>query len=1329
MSKSQHPYLKSNQFQKIFHSWVTSLLQLGRKRPLEIDDIFDILPDDQSQLWIDRLEQAWKNEMALANKSGKKKYKPSLFRATWKVYGNRYFIIGFFLLMHTITRFIQPFLLARFVRYFAPCSNISFTEAIILAILTSACPWIMFLTRHMSFIRSFLGGMHLRCAYSGLIFRKIMRLSIGSLGKHSSGKIVNMLTNDVQTIERLTIDGHFLWIGLLETIVVLGILWSRVGITILLAIVYTCFVLILQMICGKCIQLIWTKRVRKTDLRIKLMNEIVKSIHLVKMYVWERPFQFKVERVRKQETNYVIIQSLVNTIKIVNGQAFPQTFFLVIFGLLWYRRAPFDTDFFTIAFVLISYLRHTYLHNFSSACTNLSQYWVASNRIEKFLICDEYGRSNAITYDLKTDNEEIDSLYINVKQVSSSWEENSSFELNNISFSADAGDLIMIIGSIASGKSSLLMTLLGEMPITSGKISLSPKSRLCYVPQEPWIFSGTIRENILFGLDYDAQKFYRCIHATALNIDLENLPYGDSTLVGDNGVILSGGQKARLSLARALYRDDNIYLLDDPLSAVDVEVARHIFEKCILGKLHSKICILVTHQIQFLKYAKKIIFLDRGVQIATGTYIELLRSCPAFTQWTETITRKLHSNSASTNTSSSQLNLSPIPEYLTQFSLLPTGAGNDEEENLLEPLTDKPIQKETVESKRTGSIDVNVFMRYIRAGGCGIFGLLFLFLMFAVTSVFVLLSNWWLGRWSNSERIRYGLTNITSNCSSMEQSPIINMSNEEWFKQRDKYFYVLLGKHSNIVLDKRLCSLSVVLLFIRTMTYLISCHITARSLHNQMFNSILRAPVFFFDTNPIGRVVNRFSKDISSIDEQLSEVTYNFVDVFFAITSAVIFISFMQPLSLISMALVAFVMERVRRVFAPAMQDIKRLESLNRSPIYSHLSSSIQGVSMIRSYGAQQTCIQEFSHCLDEHTRVYSIMLAMTRWSAMRIECVVAAFVGFLTFSILLTYHSLPISDLSLILAYSFTLVGSVQWIIRLSVDVMMQMTSAERVIEYIDLQPEESPNFKNLRSLPPQWPIGNIIFDNLSFRYSSTSPWVLKNINIFIQPKEKIGIVGRTGAGKSSLIQSLFRMAEIDGRILIDNVDTKQISLYDLRRHISIIPQDPVLFNDTLRINLDPFGEYSDIEIWNALDEVQLKSDMIDGLQQQVTEGGSNFSVGQRQLICLARALLRKNKILVIDEATANVDHRTDQLIQLAIRRKFVDCTVLTIAHRLRTIIDSDRILVLSHGQVIEFASPYELLCDEQSHFAQLVSQTGDRETAHLTQQAKMAAMAYRFQ
>ncbi|CAF3673694.1 unnamed protein product [Rotaria sordida] len=1047
-------------------------------------------------------------------------------------------------------RFIQPFVLARFLRCLVPCSKKSFAEMICWAALNSVFPWLMFTIRHTGLSRGFLAGMHIRCAYHGLIFRKIVRLSMGSLGAQSSGKIINMMTNDVQTVEHLVLDGHFFWIGTLETIVVLAILWTHVGFTILLAMIYTLLVVSIQILCGKIMQIIWTKRVRQTDLRIKLMNEIVKSIHLVKMYVWERPFQLKVERVRRKETFYVILKSLMISVKIVNGYSFSLIFFLIVFGLLWYRRAPFNTDFFTIAFVLISYLRHTYLHGFATSCINLSQYWVAVQRIQAFLTVDEYNQSKMIIMQNEFNNK--DKLTIDIQNLSSNWE------------------------------SSLLMTLLGEMKMTSGTIKLNRNARFCYVPQESWIFSGSIKENILFGMEFNEKKFNESIYAAGLDTDLENFQYGDSTLVGDNGIILSGGQKARLSLARALYRDEDIYLLDDPLSAVD------------------------------------------GTQVASGTYAELYEMCPEFKQWTQTNTNNSRLDSLSTSEPTTPLNISALPDFITQLSLLTGSSSSNETEKLLTQTVEKPVQKQSEESKHTGAVS----------------------------------------RWANAERIRYASKSTNDNCTVEDQSSIRNMTINEWYKKRDNYFYVLLG-----------------------------------------------------------RIINRFSKDISSIDEKLSEVTYNFTEAFSSIVSTISFIVFIQPLSLISLIFVGTILERIRRIFSPTIRDIKRLESLGRSPIYSHLSSTIQGVPVIRSFGAQKMSTREFSHYLDEHSRACSIMLIMNRWVAMRVDSVVAAFIGLLTFSMLFVHRNLPVSDLGLILAYSFTLMGTVQWIVRLTIDVMMQMTSTERVIEYIDLKPEESSTIDELIVLSPQWPIGSIVFDNMSFRYSPDSSWILSNISISIQPGEKIGIVGRTGAGKSSIIQSLFRMAELDGRILIDGIDTKQISLYELRRHISIIPQDPVLFNDTLRINLDPFGEYSDIEIWSALNEVQFKFDLIEGLQHQVTEGGLNFSVGQRQLICLARALLRKNRILLIDEATANVDHKTDEIIQLAIRRKFVHCTVLTIAHRLRTIIDSDKILMLSHGRVVEFESAHELLGDDKSYFSHLVLQAGHWEAEYLRHQAKKAA------
>ncbi|CAF3478851.1 unnamed protein product [Rotaria socialis] len=525
----------------------------------------------------------------------------------------------------------------------------------------------------------------------------MVRLSMGSLGAQSSGKIINMMTNDVQTVDHLGLDAHFLWIGTLETIVVLVILWSHVGFTILLAMIYTLMVISVQILCGKVMQIIWTKRVQQTDLRIKLMNEIVKSIHLVKMYVWERPFQLKVERVRRKETFYVILKSLMNTVKIVNGYSFSLIFFLIVFGLLWYRRAPFNTDFFTIAFVLISYLRHTYLHGFATSCVNISQYWVAVQRIQEFLNAGEFNQQKMIVIENEFNSE--NKLTVDIQNLSSTWE-SSSFQLRNVTFSARTGELIIVIGSIASGKSSLLMTLLGEMKMIGGAVKLNRNARFCYVPQESWIFSDSIKENILFGMEFNEKKFNESIYAAGF---------------------------------------------------------------------------------------------DTGNQLASGTYSQLHQMCPEFKQWTQTNTNNPRLDSSSASDTASQLNSSPTPEFVTQFSLFAGVPTSPETEKLLVPTTEKSVQKQTEEFKRIGSVSGSVYLRYIQASLWGVLGIAIIFTLFMGTSVLTLFTNWWLGRWSNAERIRYASKSTNANCTIENHSPILNMTMNAWFKKRDNYFYTLLG--------------------------------------------------------------------------------------------------------------------------------------------------------------------------------------------------------------------------------------------------------------------------------------------------------------------------------------------------------------------------------------------------------------------------------------------------------------------------------------------------------------------------------------------------------
>ncbi|CAF3798555.1 unnamed protein product [Rotaria sp. Silwood1] len=493
-----------------------------------------------------------------------------------------------------------------------------------------------------------------------------------------------------------------------------------------------------------------------------------------------------------------------------------------------------------------------------------------------------------------------------------------------------------------------------------------------------------------------------------------------------------------------------------------------------------------------------------------------------------------------------------------------------------------------------------------------------------------------------------------------------------------------------------------------------------------MFKRIIRCPISFFDTNPVGRILNRFTSDIATMDDSLPTTLLDFLVCLSQVLGTIILVVLINPWSFIPAIIATIGMFFLRYRYAPCSRDLQRLLGITRSSIYSQLTSTIYGLKVIRSYHAENICSKEFHYHLDNTTRVKYLIVILSRWSAMRFDWITLIFIALVTILAIIvriSQHQFSVVEIALTLTYSLSLMSLFQWTIRQSVEVETQMTSVERILEYCSLD-QESSNQLSFKYRPPiNWPSqGRIIFENVSMSHSKElhSPLALHNISLIIEPGEKIGIVGRTGAGKSSFIQTLFRMGTlVNGHIIIDNIDITTIGLDDIRRHISIIPQDPILFTGTMRNNLDPFGLYSDVEIWNALEQVQLKKLVIDmmsnGLHSLVSENGSNLSIGQKQLVCLARAILKKNKILVIDEATANVDNVTDELIQKAIRDKFKECTVLTIAHRLRTVIDSDRIMVLSNGKLVEFDSPQVLLSNNYSQFTLLVEQTGETEAEYL--------------
>ncbi|CAF1199030.1 unnamed protein product, partial [Rotaria sordida] len=874
-----------------------------------------------------------------------------------------------------------------------------------------------------------------------------------------------------------------------------------------------------------------------------------------------------------------------------------------------------------------------------------------------------------------------------------------------------------------------LPDFLKSTPLTN-KLEANWFDEIKRCPQNPNLIRATLRtmgwKLILFGLllipleslniiqplllIYFMKFFEPCstmffwqawLAALAVIMDFVQLPHGENTLVGDQGVMLSGGQKARVNMARALYHDADIYLLDDPLSAVDSKVSKHLFDKSIKYYLRDKIRILVTHQIQFLQGATKIIVLDNGEMIQMGTYEELLVSSPSFAQLLEDI-----------NQHEQQQQQQPA-SLLNQQSMI--GSINSEKDNVEEE--DINSLPKNLETKQKGTVKLNVYVSYLRAGIGVSLGFLLIIIIFSTQQAITIYSNWWLAAWSNDESHHHNQN--STNCMVIQDKKndrIYQMNDIEWNTYRNRRFYIFC------VLVSILCFL----IFLRTIVCQLICLNAGRVLHNKMFKRIIRCPISFFDTNPVGRILNRFTTDVATMDDSLPMNLLDFLVCLSQVLGTVTLVVFINPWSFIPAIIATSGMFFFRHRFASFSRDIQRLLGITRSPMYSQLTSTIHGLKVIRSYHAENICSKEFHYHLDNTTRVKYLIEILQRWSAMRFDWITLIFIGLvIVFAIIvrISQRQFSIVEIALTLTYSLNLMGLFQWTIIQSVEVETQMTSVERILEYCSLDQEPPSQLSSKYRPPTNWPSqGCIIFENVSMSHSKElhSPLALHHISLIIKSGEKIGIVGRTGAGKSSFIQTLFRMGTlVDGNIIIENIDIGTIGLDDVRRRISIIPQDPILFTGTMRSNLDPFGLYSDVEIWNALEQVQLKkliTDMMfNGLHSLVSESGSNLSVGQKQLVCLARAILKKSKILVIDEATANVDNVTDELIQRAIRDKFKECTVLTVAHRLRTVIDSDRIMVLSNGRLVEFDSPQVLLSNDYSHFSLLVEQTGIAEAEYL--------------
>ncbi|KAF9349243.1 hypothetical protein BGX34_001909 [Mortierella sp. NVP85] len=1382
------PEPKSNYFAKITFFWLLPLLNLGKKKTLRMDDLWSVHPKLMSYpLYLSTKAKMDLDEaIASQKKAAGGEHGKGLKKGKFNLSGIIVHLVGYTILSAVIPRllyiaalYVRPVLFSNLINFVNSYSETSKLQGII-----PQSPWIGFgllIAVFASGILSslfdgqyqnicFNAGLKTRSVLVTMIYRKSLRLSSTSK-QEGMGSIVNHMSTDIDKVVDLFNAAHFIWSAVLETVITIILLYAEVKYAIFASLGVVLIILVVAGACSPMVGKAQEAMMDLSDIRMKYITELVGYIKSIKLYAWEPYFANKISKVRLEQLNELRkFYAWITVEAIFLNSVVPFCIFatLSVYSAIAPADAPLDIRRIFTTITLINMLEDP-MGMMEHSISQLISGGVAYKRLNEFFSSEEIDETNVrrnlnpassiFAYeisngtfgwyspdaiqaaiekkekeakeakeDAKEDNPEdkvekemVTTSSIGVSSTLTLYEkkpegvkESMGPVLHDINLRIMRGSFTAVVGRVGEGKSSLVGALLGEMYKYTGTVYAS--GSLAYVPQTAWILNDTVRNNVLFGRPYDRVRYLNTVRACALLPDFKML-----------GINLSGGQKQRISIARAVYADADVYIFDDPLSAVDAHVGEHIFKEVLNSILARKTRILITNSVRHLETMDQIMVIKQGRIVQDGPYRKLLQNMNGdfFRLIQESKRTTTMEDDDVPDLTSIALSKAEVIEEEDEeeddasmdIRSASTAFYADLKEEYME-LVERPTphrnkslhrNKSTMSLRRTRSTRVveddldgkddkdevdeeastegragwKVYKFYLSTlGFLGLSSFAVVIILFLAIQMGAQL---WLQRWGDENAL------ATANQTARPHS------NNWWIMT---YFAWIIA--SAVMLAVAIAHM---------LTYM--ARKASKQMHSGMLGPMMRSPMSFFDVTSSGKIVNRFAHDINAVDIDLP---LQFLNMMFIVCMAINIFGFCiaaTPYFAIIMVPLGMAYYWLGGYFLVSSRELKRLDSAARSPMYAHFGETLAGLVSIRAFRDSNRFSVEATKMLDRAQQTSYLTNATTRWLQVMLDIMSVLVLTFVALLAILQRESVQAGLFSIVLSQIGVLTIVMSRILSTSCSLEKSIISVERVREYSHLPSEARDVIPDSRT-DPAWPqYGTIVFNEYSTRYREGLDLVLKDVTFSIRGGERIGIVGRTGAGKSSVTLALFRIIEAaEGSITIDGIDISTLGLQELRSRITIIPQDPFLFGDSVRLNMDPFGKYTDNDIWAALESASLKTyieSLPEGLDTAIENGGENMSLGQRQLMSLARAMLAKNtRVLCLDEATAAIDIETDNAIQRALRREFRNCTVLTIAHRINTIMDSDRILVLEKGEVAEYNSPAVLLQNKDSIFYSLASASG---------------------